>query len=250
VNSEIRQREVIERQKEEIERASAEKSEFMSFASHEIRNPVTGIRGYASLILEGDVGPVSPPVRETVAKISALGDDVLGLISQFLTKSKAELGQIAYESIEFDLAEVTRELADGMRAHAEQKGLALRGRTEPGLRLPVRADITKIKEAVRNVIDNAIKYTRTGSVTVSMTRVGDKAQIAVADTGVGIAPDAMPHLFKKFSRADAQQVNRQGSGIGLYLAKVFLEAQGGRLWAESEGQEKGSTFYIELPMVR
>ncbi len=250
VNSEIRQREVIERQKEAIERASAEKSEFMSFASHEIRNPVTAIRGYASLILEGDVGPVSPPVRETVAKISTLGDEVLALISQFLTKSKAELGQIAYETVEFDLAEVTRELAEGMRTHAEQKGLALRIRVHPGQHLLVRADITKVKEAIRNVIDNAIKYTRTGSVTVSATGFGNEAQVAVADTGVGIAPDAMPNLFKKFSRADSQNVNRHGSGIGLYLAKMFLEAQGGRVWAKSGGKDKGSTFYIELRMLR
>jgi signal transduction histidine kinase len=95
VNRDIRQRELIEKQKEAIERASAEKSEFMSFASHEIRNPVTAIRGYASLMLEGNMGALDPTVRDTIGKISTLSEDVLKLIARYLAKSKAELGQLS-----------------------------------------------------------------------------------------------------------------------------------------------------------
>lgn len=250
VNQEIRQREIIEKQKEAIEQASAEKSEFMSFASHEIRNPVTGIRGYASLVLDGNMGPISPEVRDTVKKISALGDDVPGLISQFLSKSKMELGKITYEAVDFDLASVAREVAEAMQQHAAQKGLALHILLDPGVRLPVRADEIKVKETMRNLIDNAIKYTKAGSVTVSAGRQAESARVTITDTEVGIGSQAMAGLFGKFSRADAQNINRQGSGIGLYLAKAFVEAQGGRVWAESAGKDRGSTFQIELPLVR
>ena len=133
VNGEIRQREIIEKQKEEIERASEEKSEFMSFASHEIRNPITAVRGYASLILEGDMGPISPQVRQTAGKILAIGDEVLTLISQFLDKSKLELGKITYEHTTFDLAALAREVGGAMRATAEAKGLRLVNAIPAGL---------------------------------------------------------------------------------------------------------------------
>jgi signal transduction histidine kinase len=159
-----------------------------------------------------------------------------------------ELGKIAYEAVDFDLALVTREVAEGMRQHAAQRGLALRPDVGQGERLPVRADLTKVRETIRNLIDNAIKYTRAGSVTISADRQIADARVTIKDTGVGIEAEAMASLFNKFSRADAQNVNRQGSGIGLYLAKIFIEAQGGRVWAESAGTGAGSSFYIELPL--
>lgn len=250
INRDIRQRELIEAQKEAIEQASAEKSEFMSFASHEIRNPVTAIRGYASLVLEGNVGPLGPPALETAAKILHLSEDVLQLISQFLSKSKAELGQITYEPTTFDLAEVASEIAEAMRPQAIEKGLVLNISLDRDRHLPVRADAARIKEVIRNLIDNAIKYTRAGSVTISLERHEKSARLAVADTGGGISPEALPRLFTKFSRADAQRINREGSGIGLYLARVFVEAQSGTIRAESAGEGKGSKFIVELPLAQ
>src|SRR5262249_40529355 len=115
-------------------------------------------------------------------------------------------------------------------------------------RLPVHADIDKVKEAIRNIVDNAIKYTRAGSVTVVAGLHDGKARVSVTDTGAGIAPEAVSRLFKKLSRADAQRANLQGSGIGLYLAKTFIEAQGGSISAWSEGSGKGSVFTTELPL--
>jgi signal transduction histidine kinase len=248
VNREIRQRELIETQKEAIERASAEKSEFMSFASHEIRNPVTAIRGYASLMLEDNMGALDPSVRETAGKISTLSEDVLALISQYLAKSKAELGRIGYEVTVFDLAATARVIADSMRLQAERKGLTLRVSGREGIELPVRADLSKTKEVIRNLIDNAIKYTAAGSITVSIGRHGVTARLRVTDTGIGIAAEVIPRLFAKFSRADSRGENPAGSGIGLYLAKAFIEAQGGTIRAESPGEGNGSTFTIELPL--
>jgi signal transduction histidine kinase len=247
VDKEIRQRETIEAQKDAIERASAEKSEFMSFASHEIRNPVTAIRGYASLMLEGSAGALDEEARRTAKKISALSDDVLGLINDFLSKSKAELGQITYRPELFDLGKLAIDIAGTMRPEVEKRDLVLRFNGE-GTELPVRSDLAKIKEVMRNIIDNAIKYTPAGSITVSLDKHGGFARVGVTDTGVGISPENLPRLFAKFSRADSHGENSGGSGLGLYLAKTFVEAQGGTIRAESAGEGNGSTFVIELPL--
>jgi signal transduction histidine kinase len=104
-----------------------------------------------------------------------------------------------------------------------------------------------VKEVVGNIIDNSLKYTRQGGITVSVDRIGVAIRVTISDTGVGIAPEVLPQLFKKFSRADAQRVNLLGTGVGLYLAKTFIESMGGRIWAESEGTGKGSRFLIEFP---
>jgi len=97
------------------------------------------------------------------------------------------------------------------------------------------------------LIDNSIKYTPQGEVKVSLEKGNGTVTVKIADTGVGIPADTIPQLFKKFSRADAQKVNLLGTGLGLYLAKIFIDAHKGRIWVESPGKDQGSTFFVELP---
>lgn len=242
VNNEVEQR-------EKIEELSNQKSEFMTFASHEIRNPITAMRGYASLIVDGTVDPTGQEVKDVAAKIMVEGNDVLQIISQYLNKSKLELGKISYSVAPFDLGAAVSAIVDGYFAHAKQKGLTLQKDIDTSHRFIVRADEGKTKEVIGNLIDNSLKYTRHGGITVAVERHGVAVRVAISDTGVGIPAETLPELFKKFSRADAQKVNLLGTGIGLYLAKTFIEAQGGRIWAESEGKDKGSRFIIEFPTV-
>lgn len=233
-------------QQDEIERLSAEKSEFMSFASHEIRNPITAMRGYASLIADGTVGEASPQAKDSAQKILVNGDTVLSLISEFLNKSKLELGQISYAVADVDVGKVVNSIAEGMRAHAEQKGLSLAIRIVDA-NLVARADEAKLREVVGNLIDNSVKYTQKGAIMVEVEKRNGTARIVVSDTGVGIPPETISHLFQKFSRADAQKMNLRGTGLGLYLAKTFIEGMGGKIWAESGGKNRGSRFIVELP---
>jgi len=233
-------------QREKIEKLSEEKSEFMTFASHEIRNPITAMRGYASLITDGTTGDVPPKVMDAAQKILVLGDEVLALISQFLNKSKMELGQISYSITDFDVGAIVAVVADGYRPHAKQKGIELKKELDASENLHILADQAKVKEVIGNIIDNSLKYTPLGSITVAAHRHGVHVRVVVSDTGVGIPAATLPHLFKKFSRADAQKVNILGTGVGLYLAKTFIEAMGGRIWAESDGKDKGSRFIIEF----
>ncbi len=240
VNHEVRQR-------EEIERLSQEKSEFMTFASHEIRNPITAMRGLASLIVDGTTGDSSPDTRDAARKILIAGHDVLNIIATYLSKSKMELGQIVYDKATFDLGEAASLIAEGYVPNAEVKGLELKIDIDKSHKYNLVGDQGKIKEVLGNLIDNSLKYTKEGHITVSVERHGPFVRATVSDTGVGIPEETLQQLFKKFSRADAQKVNLLGTGVGLFLGKTFIEAQGGRLWAESDGPGHGSRFIIEFP---
>lgn len=241
VQKEVEQREVIQR-------LSDEKSEFMTFASHELRNPITAMRGYASLITDGTMGETSPQIKDAAQRILVMGNEVLRLIAEYLNKSKLELGKMAFQRTRFDLGAAVAAIVEGYKPHAQQKGLTIAIDIDTNERVDIVADEARLKEVAGNLIDNAIKYTPHGTVTVSVHRHGVNARAVISDTGVGIPSDVLPHLFGKFTRADAQKVNLLGTGIGLYLARQITEAMGGRVWAESDGQDKGSRFIIEFPL--
>jgi signal transduction histidine kinase len=230
----------------EIELANDQKSELMTFATHEIRTPITVMRGYASILLDGDKGAVPPQVVDLLQKIMISGNEVISLLSQYLNKSKIELGQVQYVFQKVDIVELVNEVLGIFQVNADQKGIKLTKRLNNEGKTFVMADRGKIKEVISNLIDNSIKYTPKGSVDVSVTRTGGKVLIAVRDTGVGITEDTMSALFREFSRADVQKVNILGTGLGLYLAKIFVGAHNGQIWAESDGKDKGSQFYVEL----
>jgi signal transduction histidine kinase len=233
----------------EIELANEQKSELMSFATHEIRTPVTVMRGYAAMLLDGDRGVISSEVKDLLQKIMIAGNEVTTLLSEYLDKSKIELGQLEYIPSIFDARIVVNEVLSIFQIHAEQKGINLTKSITPGRRYMIHMDRAKFKEILINIIDNSIKYTPKGDITVTVESKDGYIICVVSDTGVGIEKEVMPSLFKEFSRADLQKVNILGTGLGLFLAKRFSEEQGGTIWAESEGKNKGSQFFIKFPEV-
>lgn len=235
-------------QRERIEQLSNDKSEFMTFASHEIRNPITRIQNFATLLLEGDAGTLDTAAKGTVEKIQVSTHDVLSLITQFLNKSKLELGQLQYSLTSFDVGSCAATVVGEFQPHASQRGLKLISHIDLSKDYCVLGDAQKVKEVIGIFIDNSLKYTKEGSVTVSVEQhTGDTFTVAITDTGVGIPAETIPNLFKKFSRADAEKANLLGTGVGLYLAKNLIEGMRGRVWVESPGAGKGSTFFIQLP---
>lgn len=231
----------------EIELANEQKSELMTFATHEIRTPITIMRGYASILLEGDKGQISPQVVDLLQKILISGNEVISLLSQYLNKSKIELGQLQYVFLKVDVVQLVNEILATLQVHAKQRNLFLTEILPTKEKIFVNADQGKLKEVIINLIDNSIKYTPKGSVLVTVERYQGKVLIKVLDTGVGIEEDTMQVLFKEFSRADVQKINILGTGLGLYLAKIFVEAHKGKIWAESKGKGAGSQFIVELP---
>ncbi len=254
--------ETISEQREQLEKANVDlgkaneklheldqqKSEFISLASHQLRGPLGAIKGYASLILEGDFGPVSDKVKESVNIIFKSTEAMVVLVGDYLDISRIEQGRMNYDFTTFDFKELASAVVTEYQPTAEKAKIQLSFDCDNNDTFKVHADRGKIKQVIGNLIDNSIKYTPQGSVHVTLTKEKDKKiLLAIKDTGVGILPEVLPHLFEKFTRApDANKVNIMGTGLGLYVAKKMIEAHKGRVWAESEGKDHGSQFYIEM----
>ena len=240
--------EKVDKLAKELKVANEQLSEFMSLATHEIRNPATFIKGFTAGALEGDLGELTPMVKDGMQKMFVRANDIIHLGNQYLNKSKIELNQLKYEFAPVELGKLVEDLVHEFEPAAVQQGITITSAIDKNQTYEVPADSGKIKEVIGNIIDNSIKYTKQGSVTVSLAKNEKTVTIKIADTGVGIPAEIIPQLFKKFSRADAEKANILGTGLGLYLAKVFVEAHHGRVWVESEGKDKGSIFFVELPI--
>jgi len=256
VRKEVEQREHIEKLAKDLEGANERlqeldqlKSEFVSLATHQIRGPLTAIKGYASMMQQGDLGVIPENLKGTINTIFESSNALTVIVRDFLDVSRIEQGKMQYEFTVFDLSKLVQNVGEELAPNVERKGLRLKLEIEP--RILVSADAGKIRQVIENLIDNAVKYTPSGSITVRLKKSDEKARLEVSDTGVGIRADTLPKLFQKFSRAeDASKANIHGTGLGLYVARKLIEAQNGKIWAESEGDGKGSTFVVELETVR
>ncbi len=239
---------------DQLKDLDSQKNEFVSMASHQLRGPLTAVKGYASMILEGDFGELLPTVKDAVEKIYKSTQDLVVVVGDYLDVSRIEQGRMQYDFSNFDLKELVQSVVNELRPNIENAHLTIQFDSTPGILYAVNADKGKIKQVISNIIDNSIKYTPKGGLHLWLApkAAADgsrKALISISDTGVGIHPDVMPKLFAKFTRApDASKTNILGTGLGLYVAKKMIEAHHGRIWAESPGSGKGSTFFIELDL--
>ena len=232
-----------------------QKSEFVSFATHQLRAPLTAMKGYASLIMEGEMGAITKEVRESVSRIYDSSKTLANIVDDYLNISRIELGTMKYSFEILNLKDLVENVIGEIKPNIDRSGLAFafsQVPADPKERFMVHADKDKLKQVVANLIDNSVKYTPKGSLEVGLLKSSSDRKIvfSVKDTGVGIAPAVMPKLFQKFIRAEnANKQNIYGTGLGLFVAKEIVSAHKGRIWAESDGEGKGSTFYLELEMV-
>ncbi|HEY9583907.1 MAG TPA: ATP-binding protein [Candidatus Paceibacterota bacterium] len=261
VIKEVNQREHIQKLADDLQKANTrlleldkQKSEFVSFATHQLRAPLTAMKGYASLILEGELGVITKEVKEAIGRIFDSSKTLANVVDDYLNISRIELGTMKYSFEIINMKEFVENIIAELKPNIEKSGLAFSFATVPSLpneRFMIHADKDKLKQVIANLIDNSTKYTPKGSIIVTLTKNAPDRKIvfAIKDTGVGIAPEVMPKLFAKFVRADnANKQNIYGTGLGLFVAKEIVNAHKGRLWAESEGEGKGSTFFLELEM--
>jgi signal transduction histidine kinase len=228
------------------------KTEFLHMATHQLRGPVTAINGYASLIKDGDYGKVSKEMNEPIAKILSAGKVMKDTINDYMNIARIEENRLGPVATDFDLSALVRERAAVRRLSAKEKGITLEMDTSLSKEHRVHADKQNLTQVINALLENAIKYTKEGSVRVKMkpTKGGTHVQVAVSDSGIGVAKDELEGLFDKFSRAsNAKKANIFGTGMGLFIAKGLMEANGGSIKATSEGENKGTTFTIELPTV-
>ncbi len=224
------------------------KDEFISMASHQLRTPLTTIKGYLSMMQEGDAGKLTKAQEEFVGYAFGSSERMVNLISDLLNVSRLSAGRFLIQTKPTDMAAMISDEVRQLQTHATAKNLKLI--FEPPVKnLPLaEVDDNKTRQVIMNFIDNAIYYTKQGEVRVILKQSGDRIRLEVRDTGIGVPDSAKRKLFSKFFRADnAQIVRPDGTGLGLYLAKRVIEDQGGTIIFNSE-EGKGSTFGFELPL--
>jgi signal transduction histidine kinase len=231
----------------ELEVANRHKSEFLANMSHELRTPLNAVIGFSEVLLERMFGEVNDKQAEYLQDILSSGRHLLSLINDILDLSKVEAGRMELELAAFDLAVALDNALTLVRERAGRHGIALRVSVAPQLG-PLVADERKIKQILLNLLSNAVKFTPEGGhIEVAVARANGSVEIAVSDTGIGIAPEDQVAIFEEFHQVgNDYSRKREGTGLGLALAKRFVELHGGRIWVKSE-VGKGSTFTFSLP---
>jgi signal transduction histidine kinase len=223
------------------------KNEFISIASHQLRTPLTAIKGFVSLLLEGSYGKVPVQINDVLNKVYLSNERLINLVEDLLNVSRIESGRMEYKFEKVQLAELLKEIYDTFNIRARDAHLKFE------LKIPkdppeATTDRAKIQEVISNLVDNALKYTPKGWVRVTLTDAGENVRVAVTDTGIGVPKDEVPYLFQKFSRGkDVSRLNTGGTGLGLHVGKKMIEALHGQIGVESAGANLGSTFWVEVP---
>jgi signal transduction histidine kinase len=224
------------------------KDEFVSVASHELRTPMTAIKGMISMIFDGDYGPVSPELKEPLSDVMTSTERLIHLVNDMLNVSRIEAGRLKFELSNFSVVEPLKEVVLLLQPIAKQKGITLTtGHLDAQA---VQADLDKVKQIINNVVGNSLKFTDQGSITLTTQIKEDRMVTSVEDTGLGIDPADQQKLFGKFQQITSQQEGKPaGTGLGLYISRQLAQKMGGGdLWIQKSELGKGSTFAFSLPL--
>ncbi|MGH9956866.1 MAG: ATP-binding protein, partial [Pyrinomonadaceae bacterium] len=248
---EVELKELMERERKA--RAAAEvanrvKDEFLAMVSHELRTPLNAIAGWARLLMSGKLDQETS--QRAVETIDRNAGAQATIINELLDTARIVSGKLQLEQQAVNLAVIIEEAMDVVRPASEAKGIEMEAAFDSGAG-PVVGDAVRLQQVIWNLLSNAVKFTpREGRIEVSLKRAGSNTAIVVSDSGQGISPDFLPHIFERFQQADNSERRQHGGlGLGLSIARHLVEMHGGRIKAESEGENKGSTFTITLPIM-
>jgi signal transduction histidine kinase len=239
----------LARLKKELEEANSQQENLLHFISHEIKGFLTEGQNAFAGIVEGDYGDAPPQLRAlaqaALLKMRAGVDTVMNI----LDASNLKKGTVSYKKEPYNFNLALEEALRAMQPKADEKHLTLTATVDKGKMYDTLGDADKIQHhVIRNLVDNAIRYTPHGAIEVGLTAADGKIRFSVKDTGVGITNEDMQRLFTEGGHGkESIKVNVDSTGYGLFIAKQVVEAHGGRIWAESAGAGKGSEFIVELP---
>ena len=248
----------LEQVNEQLKRLDETKSEFVSIASHQLRTPLTVIKGYISMILEGSFGSVPDKHRQPLEKVYESGERLISLVENLLSVSRIESGRMKYTMAFTQLADLAAKVVDELSTAAKKKQLALKFSMPQKLPPLINLDEEKIRQVMTNLVDNSIKYTKRGTVAVSVRHEPNGVDghfqkpcvvFSVSDTGNGVRAEDKDRLFQNVIRRQGSAlVHTEGTGLGLYVGRMMVEAHGGAIWVESKGEGLGSTFAFAIPL--
>jgi signal transduction histidine kinase len=245
---------------DKLKKLDTAKTEFVSMASHQLRTPPTPIKGYSSMLLEGSYGELNAEQKRAVENISAANNQQITFVEDLLAVSRIESGSMKFVFEKCQIGKLCEEVVSNLILKAKDKGLYLDYKAPVNPLPEIAIDGNKIREVISNLVDNAVKYTQRGGVTILAELCQKKEKdclakphlrVTVSDTGIGVPAEEIPHLFQKFSRGkDITRLNTGGTGLGLYVVKMLTQANGGKVWIESPGAGRGSKFILELPLTQ
>jgi signal transduction histidine kinase len=225
------------------------KDEFLTVASHELRTPMTIVKSYLWMLEQQKSGKLKKKQIEYLEKAMKGTQRMIDLINDMLNISKFEQGKVFFNIQQVNVCDLIREIISNFEIKLSGKDIYLKF-DESCEDVFVDIDKEKMRDVIINLIDNAVKFTERGGVDIHVETDIDKVVISIKDTGAGISKEDLPKLFHKFGRIDNSYTiasDTGGTGLGLYIAKLYVEGMGGKIWATSEGVGKGSIFWIQLP---
>lgn len=233
-----------------LKRLQELRNEFVFIAAHELRTPVTAIKGYLSMIFEDTAANLTDSVKQSLQTVARANERLVRLVNDILEIARSEAGRLKIEVFAVDIRESIRAILEELMPLAADKKLTVN--YDPSADLPLAlADAARIKEIIMNFVSNAIKYNReAGSITITHEVTDDKIITHVADTGYGLTSEDQKHMFEKFFRSEAEEFKKiQGTGLGLFITKELVEKMGGEVWVSSK-KGQGSTFSFSLPIAK
>lgn len=225
------------------------KSTILSFASHHLQNPMENVVMGTSMIADGSFGAISPEVKNAAVKTFESARHLSLTIKLWLKALEFEENRVTYKMAKFDLADLVKRIATDWTLVATERKIDFSVETDNKSPYTIFADEQWMRDVIMNLTDNAFKMTEKGFVKIKIEKIGvEKIRLSVSDSGVGIDAETLPKLFEKFERGDeGYKKDIEGTGLGLYISKkIIQDGHSGRIWAESAGHEKGSTFFVEL----
>jgi PAS domain S-box-containing protein len=224
------------------------KTEFVSLAAHQLRTPLSAIKWTLRMLLDGDLGKITEEQKDFISKTYQSNERMITLINNLLDITRIEEGRYLYKPVLTEFEPIVHFVVDSYKEEAEKKKIKIEIREPKKKAGRVMVDVEKIRLAVENLLENALKYTPAGGrVTVSLKNSPKEIELSVKDSGVGIPKDQQERVFVKFFRgANVVRMETEGTGLGLFITRNIIESHGGRIWFESE-EGKGSTFYFTLP---
>ncbi len=226
------------------------KSSFLANMSHELRTPLNSILGFADVMLEGLDGPLTDNMNSDLGLIQKNGQHLLHLINDVLDMAKIESGKMNLNIEKFNLQEIIEEVTSITSPLASEKNLALFIEPDSDHEVEINADKIRLRQVMINLINNSIKFTEKGKISIHVTREENNVLISVKDTGIGIPIELLESVFQEFTQVDTTTTRKTGgTGLGLPISRKLIQMHSGRLWAESSGiNGEGSTFYVHLPI--